>query len=95
MRPLHPRSHGEALPIFGISEIGLPIAGPANGPDQPMVAGLKIKEGQRIAARRVSAGRFEDVVLARAEIFLQRFEIQGGGIAAPSMTNDAVSRLKS
>src|ERR1700733_12532677 len=66
VRPLHPSRHRDRFPITGISEIGLPIAGPTDGSDQPVVAGLEIKKWKSVPAGWVSSWRFKVIACARA-----------------------------
>ena len=88
---LHAARHEDGLSIGCIMKICLPVAGPADGSNQSVVASLQIKKRQRICVGRVPIERFEMSVFSRAEIFLQRFKISRRRIASTSMAEHTIA----
>ena len=81
----HTAFQRDGLAIACKLEVGFPVASPADGSNQAMIACLQIEKRQRGGIRRISVERLHMGASARTERFFERFEVVGSGIAAASM----------
>ena len=75
MGVLHAGGVGEGLAVGGGGEAALPIAGPADGGDEAVGAGIEVEEGEGVAGGgvaglrgEVDGGAFADAVFEGAEV---------------------------